>query len=78
MSEPIDKDFKLLLARAFGQGWAQYYGPDKMGPLSEETARTELARCLVEMAKNGLKEENALTMAGVLHLVTLTMDKPEK
>jgi hypothetical protein len=30
------------------------------------------------MAKNGLKEEKALTMAGVLHLVTLTMDKPVK
>jgi hypothetical protein len=74
-SEPIHEDFTLLLARAFDLAWEQYYGPDHMGPLSEEVARPALAKFLVEMAKSGVKEEGALAACGVLHLVGLTMEK---
>jgi hypothetical protein len=27
-SEPVDRDLKPLLARAFDLAWEQYYGPD--------------------------------------------------
>jgi hypothetical protein len=78
MSEPIDPEFTLLLARAFDLAWEQYYGPDYAGSLSEEIARPELAKHLVEMAKSGVKEEEALAACGVLHLVALTMDRPPR
>jgi hypothetical protein len=39
MSEPIDPEFTLLLARTFDLVWEQYYGPDYAGTLSEEIAR---------------------------------------
>lgn len=78
MSEPIDPEFTLLLARAFDLAWEQYYGPDYAGSLSEEIARPELAKYLVEMAKSGVKEEEALAACGVLHLVALTMDRPPR
>lgn len=48
------------------------------GGLAEEVARPELAKCLVEMAESGVKEEGALAACGVLHLVALTMEKPAK
>lgn len=76
MSTLIDRDFKLLLARAFDLAWEQYYGPDSAGPLSPEIARVELAEFLVDMAKSGIKDEAALAASGVLHLVALTMGKP--
>lgn len=78
MSEPIDPEFTLLLARAFDLAWEQYYGPDYAGSLSEEIARPELAKYLVEMAKSEVKEEEALAACGVLHLVALTMDRPPR
>jgi hypothetical protein len=78
MSEPVDRDLKLLLARAFDLAWEQYYGPECMGRLPEEVARPELAKWLVEMAKSGVKEEEALAACGVLRLVALTMDSRSK
>jgi len=65
-------------SRAFDLAWEQYYGPGYKGPLSEEVARSELARCLVEMSKSGVQEEQALAACGVLHLVALTIDKQSK
>ena len=59
MAEPIDNEFKLLLARAFDLAWEQFYGPDNSGPLPEDVARPELAKFLVDMAKSGVREENA-------------------
>lgn len=78
MSEPVDNEFKMLLARAFDLAWEQFYGPDNSGPLPEDIARPALARFLVEMAKSGVKEEKALASAGILHLVALTMQRPKR
>jgi hypothetical protein len=78
MPEPIDQKSTLLLARAFDLAWEQYYGPDHDGPLSEEIARPALAKFLVDIAKSGVKEENALAACGVLHLVALTMERRVK
>ncbi len=78
MSESANQEFNLLLARAFDLAWEQYYGPDYMGSLSEEVARPELAKCIVEMAKSGVKDEQALAACGVLRLVALTMDRRSK
>ena len=74
MSEPIDRDLTVLLARAFDLAWEQYYGPNGDAPLPEGIARPALAKFLVEMAKSGIKEESALAASGVLHLVALTME----
>jgi hypothetical protein len=68
MSEPIDPEFTLLLARAFDLAWEQYYGPDYAGSFSEEIARPELAKHLVEMAKSGVKEEEALAACPLLQV----------
>jgi hypothetical protein len=78
MSEPIDRDLTLLLARAFDLAWEQYYGPNQDGPLPEEVARPALAKFLVDMAKSGVKEERALAASGILHLVALTMGRPPR
>jgi hypothetical protein len=51
---------------------------DYLGSLSEEIARPELAKCLVEMAKSGVKEEQALAACVVLRLVALTTDSRSK
>jgi hypothetical protein len=53
-------------------------GQHYRGPLSEEIARPELAKCLVEMSKSGVKEEQALAACGVLYLVALTIDKQSR
>jgi len=65
MPEPIDK---LLLARAFDLAWEQFYGSDNSAPLPEDIARPALAKFLVEMAKSGVREENALAGRGRLAL----------
>jgi hypothetical protein len=76
MSEPVDRDLTLLLARAFDLAWEQYYEADNDRALPEEVARPALAKFLVDMARNGVKEERALVASGILHLVALTMEKP--
>ena len=76
MVGPIDREFTLLLARAFDLAWQQYYGPEHAGTLAEEIARPALAKCLVEMAQSGVNEEEALAACGVLHLVALTTNGP--
>jgi hypothetical protein len=50
MSEPVDRDLTLLLARAFDLAWEQYYEADNDRALPEEVARPALAKFLVDMA----------------------------
>ena len=77
MAGPIDREFTLLLARAFDLAWQQYYGAEHAGALAEGIARPALAKHLVEMAQSGVKEEEALAACGVLHLVALTTEMRE-
>ena len=50
MAGSIDREFMLLLARAFDLAWQQYHGPERVGALAEEIVRPALAKHLVEMA----------------------------
>lgn len=75
MAGPIDRAFKLLLARAFDLAWQQYYGPKHAGALDVDIARPALAKHLVEMAQSGVNEEEALAACGVLHLIALTTER---
>ena len=71
MSEALDPDLKLVLARAFDRAWARYYQPGRV-TISQDVARPALASYLVQMAKDGVTEEGPLAAAGVLHLISLT------
>jgi hypothetical protein len=78
MSEPLDRDaLTQLLARAFDLAWDRYYAAGQGDTISEEIARPALARILVEMAKSGVTEEEALAACGVLHLISLPRGGPE-
>jgi len=65
----------MLLARAFDLAWERYYAPGQGATVSHEVARPKLAAFLVEMARSGVKEEEALAACGVLHLIALS-DSP--
>jgi hypothetical protein len=73
MSQPAGQDdLTMLLARAFDRAWKNYYVPSRRGAISEEIARPSLGKHLVAMAKEGVKEEEVLAAAGLLHLISLT------
>ena len=75
MAGPIDREFTLLLARAFDLAWQQYYGSEHAGALTADIARPALAKHLVEMAQSGVNQEEALAACGILHLVALTTER---
>ena len=76
MSEALDPDLKLVLARAFDLAWARYFLPGRV-TISQDVARPALAKYLVQMAKDGVTEEGPLAAAGVLHLISLTDELPD-
>jgi hypothetical protein len=73
MSPPVDREFRLFLARAFDLAWNRYYAPRRGRALSEEIARSALAKHLVAKAKEGVKEEDTLAEDGLQHLILLTL-----
>ena len=73
MSEPVDSEFKLVLVRAFDQGLSQYCGSGSADRLPPGVAQAELAKCLVEMARNGLRKQDDLATGDFFHLIALTM-----
>ena len=52
-NDNADHDIRQSLARAFDRAWAAYYRPGRQ-TLSEDIARTELARRLVQLSKAGV------------------------
>ena len=68
-------ELKLVLARAFDRAWARYYRPGQIR-ISPDDARPALANHLVQMAKEGVTDEDELTSSGVLHLFSITVDEP--
>jgi hypothetical protein len=73
MPPATDQDeLPAILARAFVQAWQDYYLPGRRHTISEETARPALAKHLVAMAKEGVKEEGALAAAGLQYLDSMT------
>jgi hypothetical protein len=70
-----DPEITRLLARAFDRAWDRYYRPGRV-TIAPDVARPALATHLVQMARDGVVEEGALAAGGLLHLISLTPDKP--
>jgi hypothetical protein len=67
-----DQDIRRSLARAFDRAWEGYYRSGRV-TISQDVARTELARKLVQLSKDGVRDEARLSAAGLIHLHQLTM-----
>ena len=65
-----DQDIRQSLARAFDRAWEDYYRSGRL-TLSQDVARTELARRLVQLSKQGISGEEHLAKAGLNHLCQL-------
>jgi hypothetical protein len=71
MTENDDQDVKRSLARAFDRAWDGYYRSGRL-TVSQDIARTELARRLVQLSKEGMRDEGRLAAGGLRHLRQLT------
>jgi hypothetical protein len=73
-----EQDIRRSLARAFDRAWAVYYRPGRL-TLSQDIARTELARRLVQLSREGVRDEKSLTSGGLRYLnqIALRDDKIE-
>ena len=71
-NDTSDQDIRLSLARAFDRAWQGYYRSGKL-TVSRDIARTELARRLVELSREGVQDEGTLAQAGLNHLRELTL-----
>jgi hypothetical protein len=67
-----DQDVRLSLARAFDRAWEGYYRA-RRPPVSRDIARTELARRLVQLSREGVRDETKLSVAGLKHLNELNV-----
>jgi hypothetical protein len=66
---PDDQDIRRSLARAFDRAWDGYYRSGRV-TISRDVARTELARKLVQLSKDGVRDEARLSAAGLIQLTT--------
>ena len=71
-----DQDIRRSLARAFDRAWDGYYQPGRV-TISQDVARTELARKLVQLSKDGIRDEARLSAAGLVLLHQLTLKDGE-
>jgi hypothetical protein len=71
MSRAADRELTLLLARAFDWAWNRYYATNRRGACSAEIVRPILAEKLVALAKEGVRDEEALARRGLAHLASL-------
>ena len=67
-----DQDIRQSLARAFDRAWDEYYRSGRV-TISQDIARTELARILVQLSKEGLRDEAGLSTAGLIRLRQLAL-----
>ncbi len=67
-------DLTLVLARAFDRAWAQYYGQGQ-SILSPDFVRSALAERLVQMARDGVTDEESLTAGGLWYLDSVSLDE---
>ena len=68
---PEDQDIRQSLARAFDRGWEGYYRSTKQA-LNQDIARTELAKRIVELSREGIRDERLLAKAGFRYLRELS------
>jgi hypothetical protein len=66
-----DQDVKKSLARAFDRAWDRYYRSGRV-TMNQDVARTELARKLVQLSRQGVRDEWRLSAAALIHLHELT------
>ena len=72
-NDPPEQDIRLSLARAFDEAWNRYYRyRSGRVTVTKDLARTELARRLVELSRQGVRDEASLSLAGLKHLHELT------
>jgi hypothetical protein len=71
-----DQDIRRSLARAFDRAWENYYRSGRL-TVSQDVARTELARRLVQLSKEGVSGEERLASAGLIHLCQLAIGREE-
>lgn len=71
----LDREIRQSLARAFDRAWDDYYRSNKQ-TLNLDVARTELARRIVQLSKEGVRDERLLASAGLRRLQELR--DPEK
>jgi hypothetical protein len=62
-----DQDIRRSLARAFDRAWEGYYRSGRE-TIIQDVARTELARKLVQLSNEGVRDEARLSAAGLIHL----------
>ena len=67
-----DQDIRRSLARAFDRAWEDYYRSGRL-TVTQDVARTELARRLVQLSKQGISDEQGLAKAGFRHLCQLSV-----
>jgi hypothetical protein len=67
-----DTDNRRSLARAYDRAWHLYYRSGEL-TLTRDVARAELARRLVQLSKEGVRDESSLSRAGLAHLRKLTL-----
>jgi predicted ATPase with chaperone activity len=68
---PEDQDIRQSLARAFDRAWDRYYRSGRV-TMNQDVARTELARKLVQLSRQGVRDEWHLSAAALIHLRGLT------
>ena len=68
-----DQDIRRSLARAFDRAWGRYYRSGRL-TVGEDVARTALARRLVQLSKEGIRDEGRLAEAGLSHLRRLPVE----
>jgi hypothetical protein len=68
---PEDRDIRQSLARAFDRAWDRYYRSGRV-TMNQDVARTELARKLVQLSRQGVRDEWHLAAAALIHLRGLT------
>ena len=67
-----DPELQQLLTRAFERAWDQYYRPGR-STIAPEDARPVLAKRLVALSKDGVRDEERLAVGGLIHLRLLAV-----
>jgi hypothetical protein len=67
-----DLDTGRSLARAYDRVWELYYRSGAL-TLTRDVARAELARRLVQLSKEGVRDQASLSRAALAHLRKLTL-----
>ena len=68
----VGPELEWLLARAFQRAWDGYYRPGR-STVDPEYARAALAKRLVALSREGVRDEDRLAIGGLIHLRLLAI-----